>query len=124
MEVTTKPARLTSRRATVPAARHDGRQTSWARRGIPRRDVLAFVDVKRAGRALRRRASAAPSGEGLPVGLVGADVGVFVSRDNGANWYALDQDLPNAIIGQIFWDADYLYATTYGRGLWRRRPCL
>jgi hypothetical protein len=55
---------------------------------------------------------------------VGADVGVFVSRDNGANWYAFDQDLPNAIIGQIFWDGDHLYATTYGRGLWRRRPCL
>jgi hypothetical protein len=55
---------------------------------------------------------------------IGADVGVFISRDNGANWYAFDQELPNAIIGQIFWDADYLYATTYGRGLWRRRPCL
>lgn len=55
---------------------------------------------------------------------VGADVGVFVSRDNGANWYAFDYDLPNAIICQIFWDGDYLYATTYGRGLWRRRPCV
>jgi hypothetical protein len=55
---------------------------------------------------------------------VGADVGVFVSRDNGASWYAFDHDLPNAIVGQIFWDGDYLYATTYGRGLWRRRPCL
>ena len=54
---------------------------------------------------------------------VGADVGVFVSRDDGTNWYAFDQDLPNAIIGQIFWDTDYLYATTYGRGLWRRRTC-
>lgn len=54
---------------------------------------------------------------------VGVDVGVFVSRDNGTNWYAFDQDLPNAIIQQIFWDTDYLYATTYGRGLWRRRTC-
>lgn len=69
MELTTKPARVTSRRATVPAARHDGRGTSWARRGIPRRDVQAFVDAQRAGRALRRRASASPSREGLPVGL-------------------------------------------------------
>jgi hypothetical protein len=69
MEVTTKPARVTSRWATDPAARHDGRGTSWARRGIPRRDVQAFVDAQRAGRALRRRASASPSGEDLPVGL-------------------------------------------------------
>ena len=55
---------------------------------------------------------------------LGADVGVFVSHNNGVNWYAYDIDLPNAIVGQIFWDADYLYATTYGRGLWRRRPCV
>ncbi len=69
MEVTTKPARVTSRWATDPAARHDGRGTSWARRGIPRRDVQAFVDAQRAGRALRRRASASPSREDMPVGL-------------------------------------------------------
>jgi len=55
---------------------------------------------------------------------VGAEIGVFVSRDNGAQWYAYDHDLPNAIVGQIFWDGSHLYATTYGRGLWRRRPCL
>jgi photosystem II stability/assembly factor-like uncharacterized protein len=53
---------------------------------------------------------------------VGAQVGVFVSPDDGANWYTFSEFLPNALIGQIFWDAGYLYATTYGRGLWRRRP--
>jgi hypothetical protein len=54
---------------------------------------------------------------------VGADIGVFVSFDEGAHWYPYDQGLPNATIEQIFWDSGYLYATTYGRGLWRRRPC-
>jgi ligand-binding sensor domain-containing protein len=53
---------------------------------------------------------------------VGADIGVFVSSDDGANWYSFNDHLPNAVIGQIFWDNGYLYATTYGRGLWRRRP--
>jgi photosystem II stability/assembly factor-like uncharacterized protein len=55
---------------------------------------------------------------------VGADIGVFLSHDDGAQWYAYDQDLPNAVVQQIFWDGGFLYATTYGRGLWRRRPCL
>lgn len=53
---------------------------------------------------------------------VGAEIGVFVSPDDGANWYSFSDYLPNALIGQIFWDSGYLYATTYGRGLWRRLP--
>jgi hypothetical protein len=51
---------------------------------------------------------------------VGADIGVFVSPDDGANWYAFNDNLPNVLIDQIFWDGGYVYATTYGRGLWRR----
>jgi ligand-binding sensor domain-containing protein len=53
---------------------------------------------------------------------VGADIGVFVSHDDGANWFDFSQPLPNAVINQIFWDGAFLYATTYGRGLWRRQP--
>jgi hypothetical protein len=64
---------------------------------------------------------AAPDGVTL---FLGADIGVFISRDDGANWFPFDADLPNAPIGQIFWSDGYLYAVTYGRGLWRRRPCL
>ncbi|MEJ2640918.1 MAG: hypothetical protein P8010_15215 [Desulfosarcinaceae bacterium] len=54
---------------------------------------------------------------------LGADIGVFVSDDRGDSWTPFDQDLPNAEILQIFWKGSYLYAVTYGRGLWRRRPC-
>jgi photosystem II stability/assembly factor-like uncharacterized protein len=53
---------------------------------------------------------------------VGADIGVFVSRDDGASWSNFSDFLPNALLGQIFWDGGWIYATTYGRGLWRRRP--
>ena len=49
-----------------------------------------------------------------------ADIGVFVSYDEGANWYPFDDGLPNAEILQIFVDGPFLYAVTYGRGLWRR----
>jgi photosystem II stability/assembly factor-like uncharacterized protein len=56
--------------------------------------------------------------------FVGGDVGVFFSDDDGASWQAFDQQLPNAQVLQVFWDGDWLYAVTHGRGLWRRQPCL
>jgi photosystem II stability/assembly factor-like uncharacterized protein len=56
--------------------------------------------------------------------FVGGDVGVFFSDDDGASWQAFDQHLPNAQVLQVFWDTDWLYAVTHGRGLWRRQPCL
>ena len=54
---------------------------------------------------------------------LGADIGVFVSDDEGDTWGPYDDDLPNAEVGQIFWTGDHLYAVTHGRGLWRRKPC-
>jgi hypothetical protein len=54
---------------------------------------------------------------------LGADVGVFLSTDEGDHWSAFDTDLPNAEVLQIFWVDDYLYAVTHGRGLWRRHIC-
>jgi photosystem II stability/assembly factor-like uncharacterized protein len=57
--------------------------------------------------------------------FLGADVGVFISTDEGASWLAYDGDLPNAAVNEILYGEDgYLYAATYGRGLWRRSPCL
>jgi hypothetical protein len=53
----------------------------------------------------------------------GADIGVFVSDDEGDTWQPYDDDLPNAEVQQIFWTGDYLYAITHGRGLWHIRPC-
>ena len=43
------------------------------------------------------------------------------SPDEGNIWSAYDVRLPNAPVGQMFRDGDFLYAVTYGRGLWRRR---
>jgi hypothetical protein len=54
---------------------------------------------------------------------LGANVGVFRSPDEGDIWSAFDVGLPNAPVGQVFRDGDFLYAVTYGRGLWRRRLC-
>ena len=55
--------------------------------------------------------------------LLGVDAGVFISDDEGTNWYAYDTNLPNAEILEIIWHENYLYASAHGRGLWRRRVC-
>ena len=80
--------------------------------------AYVFVDPKRVGRfyvfhgqLARRRYPG-----------TGADIGVFVSDDEGDTWQPYGDDLPNAEVQQIFWTGDYLYAITYGRGLWRIRP--
>jgi len=56
--------------------------------------------------------------------FLAADIGVFISRDEGKHWLAFDYHLPNAEIKSIFWSEKYLYASTYGRGLWRRQDPL
>jgi len=52
----------------------------------------------------------------------GTDLGVFVSFDSGATW-ANDSSLPSVITESLQIDrtgaSKYLYAFTYGRGLWR-----
>jgi hypothetical protein len=55
--------------------------------------------------------------------FIGADTGVFVSRDDGENWSPFDEKLPNAEVMQVFIERGYLYAVTHGRGLWRREIC-
>jgi hypothetical protein len=60
-----------------------------------------------------------PRGDRL---FVGSQVGVFVSDDEGERWYTIDPGgIPNAVIKQLFWQGDALYAVTYGRGVWRTR---
>jgi hypothetical protein len=46
------------------------------------------------------------------------DVGVFLSPDGGAQWYRLDDYLPNAPVFDMAASGDHLYATLHGRGLW------
>lgn len=49
------------------------------------------------------------------------DTGVFVSSDNGSTWTSIDGVLPNAPVMQVMTDSGYLYAVTFGRGLWRAK---
>lgn len=52
--------------------------------------------------------------------LLGMDTGVYASTDEGASWTAFYPDsLPNVEIRQTFARDEFLYAVTYGRGLWR-----
>lgn len=52
--------------------------------------------------------------------LLGMDTGVYASNDEGASWTAFYPDsLPNVEITQTFDRDGFLYAVTYGRGLWR-----
>jgi hypothetical protein len=52
--------------------------------------------------------------------FAGLHIGVFVSYDEGGTWYPFDEGLPNAPVLEIQWATGFLYATTHGRGLWRR----
>jgi photosystem II stability/assembly factor-like uncharacterized protein len=54
---------------------------------------------------------------------VGADIGVYRSLDEGITWEPYDDGLPNAEVLQIQVEGAWLYAVTYGRGLWRCRLC-
>ena len=49
------------------------------------------------------------------------DVGVYRSKSRGDSWSLLNKGLPNAIVMQVFHKNDYLYAATFGRGLWRTK---
>lgn len=56
-----------------------------------------------------------------PALIVGTDVGVFQSTDNGVTWIALQAGLPNVGILQLFTDPSLttLFAATHGRGVWK-----
>jgi hypothetical protein len=53
--------------------------------------------------------------------LVGTDVGLFLSVDNGVNWTKFVAGLPNAPVMQVFMDASQttLFVATHGRGMWK-----
>lgn len=51
------------------------------------------------------------------------DVGVFVSRDDGATWANLSRNLPHVmVVDLVYHEASRtLYAATYGRSLWKMK---
>jgi photosystem II stability/assembly factor-like uncharacterized protein len=49
------------------------------------------------------------------------DVGVYYTDDRGANWYSIGESrgLPNALVANLTISDGILYASTFGRGMWR-----
>jgi photosystem II stability/assembly factor-like uncharacterized protein len=54
--------------------------------------------------------------------FVAGDPGVFVSTDAGATWTNFGGGLPNASVAWLQWYGSDLYASLWGRGLWKRQP--
>ncbi len=50
---------------------------------------------------------------------IGTDRGVFQSKNIGRSWTRFGKYLPNATVMQVFMENEFLYAVTFGRGLWR-----
>ncbi|HEY3780046.1 MAG TPA: hypothetical protein VGL56_03105 [Fimbriimonadaceae bacterium] len=50
---------------------------------------------------------------------VGTDVGVFVTTNGGQTWANANQNLPETQVNDLKYAAGYLYAGTFGRGMWR-----
>ena len=54
--------------------------------------------------------------------FVAGNPGVFVSTDAGATWTNFGGGLPNASVAWLQWNDLDLYASLWGRGLWKRQP--
>ena len=54
--------------------------------------------------------------------FLGGNPGVFASTDSGQTWRNFGDGFPNAGVSWLTWFGLYLYASTWGRGLWRRQP--
>lgn len=51
---------------------------------------------------------------------IGTDIGVFYGNDNMANWVYFSNNLPGAEVMDLeLSNVGFLYAATYGRGIWR-----
>jgi hypothetical protein len=50
---------------------------------------------------------------------VGTSNGVYRSTDGGTTWLKRNGNLPNVKVVQMFRESIFLYAVTFGRGLWR-----
>lgn len=55
--------------------------------------------------------------------FLGTSRGVYLSQDGCVNWEPYRQGMPPVPITELSFDQGYLYAATFGRGLWRCRPC-
>lgn len=55
--------------------------------------------------------------------FLGTSRGIYLSEDGGVNWTQYRQGMPAVPVIELSFDQGYLYAATYGRGLWRCKPC-
>jgi photosystem II stability/assembly factor-like uncharacterized protein len=55
--------------------------------------------------------------------FLGTSRSVYLSEDGGNNWQPYRAELPSVPITELSFDQGYLYAATFGRGLWRCKPC-
>ncbi len=50
----------------------------------------------------------------------GTGHGIFLSTDKGSNWIEVDSGMTNKDVNTIILNGDYLYAGTWGSGVWKR----
>jgi hypothetical protein len=55
--------------------------------------------------------------------FLGTNRGVYISENDGADWGPYRLGMPSVPITHLSFDQGFLYAGTYGRGLWRCKPC-
>ena len=55
--------------------------------------------------------------------FLGTTRGVYISENEGADWEPYRLGMPAVPITHLLFDQGFLYAATYGRGLWRCKPC-
>ena len=55
--------------------------------------------------------------------FLGTNRGVYVSDGGGADWRRYRVGMPGVPVTRLSFDQGYLYAATFGRGLWRCKPC-
>jgi hypothetical protein len=55
--------------------------------------------------------------------FLGTTRGVYISENEGAAWQPYRLGMPSVPITNLLFDQGFLYAATYGRGLWRCTPC-
>ncbi len=53
--------------------------------------------------------------------FIGTDVGVLASSDEGANWNVLGENMPSAVVSDLFIheNSQFLYAATFGRSTYK-----
>jgi hypothetical protein len=53
---------------------------------------------------------------------IGTDIGVFYRSNSLSNWAFFSNGLPRVMVTDLELNGTYLYAGTYGRGIWRTDP--